>query len=103
MEGSGKSVFNAGETLSLSCNLLKSYPATLLYTWYKNQKNVSGGPFEHKYVKKLEPDDEGSYTCEATNSIGTGTSKPRQIKVQCRFYVTSVYYKAYVPPLLWRK
>lgn len=86
--------------MSLSCILQKSNPAPWRYIWYKNQKFVSDGPSKH-YVKKLEPDDGGSYTCAATNSIGTGTSKPVQIKVQCKFYVTPVYYKAYVPPLLW--
>lgn len=101
LESSGKSVFNEGETLSLSCILLKSYPAPWAYTWYKNQKLVSDAPFKQNYVKKLEPDDGGSYTCGATNDIGTGTSIPVQITVQCKSSVIFVYYKAYVPPLLW--
>ncbi|TWW80128.1 B-cell receptor CD22 B-lymphocyte cell adhesion molecule [Takifugu flavidus] len=80
-ESSGEIVLNEGKTLSLSCILLKSNPEPGRYTWYKNQKLVSDGPSKH-YVKPLEPDDSGSYTCAATNSIGTGTSNPVQIKVQ---------------------
>lgn len=41
---------------------------------------------QSKFQKNIQPDDQGSYTCEADNLIGTGKSLPVQIYVQCKFY-----------------
>uniref|UniRef100_A0ABM5ESA8 Cell adhesion molecule CEACAM5 n=1 Tax=Pogona vitticeps TaxID=103695 RepID=A0ABM5ESA8_9SAUR len=61
-----RSVYQAFETLSLSCSANSNPPAN--YSWYHN-----GQPLEHRntsqlVIPSLSPSDNGSYTCNATNS-----------------------------------
>lgn len=77
-------VFKEGDVLSLSCHVKKSNPLPYSYSWYKDGKNI--GSSQSKYLKYIQPDDGGSYTCIAENIVGTGQSLPVQISVQCKFY-----------------
>lgn len=58
------------------------------YSWYKNKIYIGSSKY---YTKRLAPDDGGSYTCAATNIVGTGMSLPVQINVQCK-YLTPHYH-----------
>lgn len=86
--GSSSGVFKEGDTLSLSCTVQRSEPWPSSYTWYKNRNLFVSSKFI--YVERLQPEDEGSYTCAANNIVGTGTSPSLQISVQCKVSVTPV-------------
>lgn len=81
--------FKEGDTLVLSCKLIKSNPEPSHYLWYKNLIIIG---YYQKYIKALAPHDGGSYTCGATNIVGTGMSLPVEINVQCKFYLTPHYH-----------
>lgn len=70
--------------MSFFCHVKKSNPLPQSYSWYKDGKNI--GSFQSMFLKYLQPDDAGSYTCEAKNNVGIGQSLPVQISVQCKFY-----------------
>lgn len=73
--------------MNFTCNVIKSHPPTLTsYSWYKNDRLIPGRQQKVWFVQRIQRSDGGSYKCEATNSAGTGTSHPRQIKVQCKFH-----------------
>lgn len=74
-----------GDNLTLVCSVKRSNPTPLSYTWLKKSEVLrQHGPV---YTNKTTPDDRGPYTCNATNSVGTGTSAQLQIDIQCKFPV----------------
>ncbi|XP_041797521.1 B-cell receptor CD22 isoform X2 [Chelmon rostratus] len=73
-------VVKQGDEIALTCDVRKSNPQPHTYSWFKD--GVDTGCSTYQYVKRVEPEDSGSFTCSATNSVGTGTSQPLQIMVQ---------------------
>ncbi|XP_055083760.1 B-cell receptor CD22-like [Periophthalmus magnuspinnatus] len=71
--------YKQGQTLTLSCNVIRSNPPPHDYRWYKNEQRVS---WAQTYVKTLQPEDSGSYTCSAENTVSSAQSGPLQIDVQ---------------------
>ncbi|XP_055083761.1 B-cell receptor CD22-like [Periophthalmus magnuspinnatus] len=71
--------YKQGQTLTLSCNVIRSNPPPHDYRWYKNEQRVS---WAQTYVKNLQPEDSGSYTCSAENTVSSAQSGPLQIDVQ---------------------
>ncbi|XP_070822951.1 B-cell receptor CD22 [Chaetodon trifascialis] len=71
-----------GDTITLTCNVKRSNPKPHTYNWFVNGSNA--GLYTDQYIKRVEPDDRGSYTCRATNTAGTGTSQSLDIRVQYR-------------------
>lgn len=76
------SVVRHGDTVTLNCNVKRSNPQPHTYSWFKDGNAIGHG---HTYVHVMKPEDKGSYTCKATNIVGSGTSEPRAIVVECRF------------------
>lgn len=70
------------DTMTLNCNVKRSKPEPHNYTWFKDDGQIG---HEQTYVKQMKPEDRGSYTCSATNTVGTGTSEPLVIEVECKF------------------
>ncbi|XP_037642070.1 B-cell receptor CD22 isoform X2 [Sebastes umbrosus] len=80
--GSPASVVKQGDEMTLTCNVKRSNPQPNTYVWFKNGK-VIGHEQTHRYVvERIEPEDRGSYTCTATNTVGTGQSTPLEIQVE---------------------
>nr|XP_057939409.1 B-cell receptor CD22-like isoform X2 [Doryrhamphus excisus] len=79
---SGWSTFRQGEEMVLTCNVTRSNPAVRVYSWSKD-----GNPVGHQrdhVVGSVQPEHAGSYTCEASNEVGGGTSAPILIQVEYR-------------------
>lgn len=74
--------FTQGETVTLTCEVIRSNPPPQWYTWSKNGTLLSLG---QTYVKNLQPEDSGSYTCSASNTVTTRRSSSFQINVHCKF------------------
>ncbi|XP_040899316.1 B-cell receptor CD22 [Toxotes jaculatrix] len=71
-----------GDQMNLTCEVMSSQPNPDTYTWKKDGTIVD---WKKTYVvASIKPEQIGNYTCEATNSVGTGTSKELQIEVQYR-------------------
>ncbi|XP_055019516.1 B-cell receptor CD22-like isoform X2 [Boleophthalmus pectinirostris] len=71
--------YKQDQTLTLSCTVIRSNPHPHRYNWYKNDQRVSWG---QTYVKTLQPEDSGSYTCSAENTVSSAKSGPLQIDVE---------------------
>ncbi|KAK2809778.1 hypothetical protein Q5P01_000491 [Channa striata] len=71
-----------GDTVSFTCAVKRSNPQPDTYTWQKDGANI--GHFQTYVVNRMKPEDSGSYTCTATNTVGTGTSPALQINVKYR-------------------
>lgn len=74
-----------GNKMTLTCNVKRSQPQPHTYSWRKNGEFLSSSSGQTYVVERIKPEDSGSYTCEAINIVGTGTSKPLQITVVCKF------------------
>ncbi|XP_037532723.1 B-cell receptor CD22 [Nematolebias whitei] len=61
-----------GDWITLECNVIRSKPQATL-TLKKDDKRLGGG--STRVFPKIKPEDSGSYSCEAKNSVGSGTSK----------------------------
>lgn len=72
-----------GGRMTLVCNVMRSNPEQHTFDWFKNENPIYWHMF--KYEKIIDPDDSGRYTCTATNTVGTGSSRPLQIDVKCKF------------------
>ncbi|KAK5862001.1 hypothetical protein PBY51_017434 [Eleginops maclovinus] len=70
-----------GDTMTLTCNVIRSNPHSITYVWSKNGKTINGEKTKHYVVERIKPEDKGSYTCTASNTAGDGTSKPFEIMV----------------------
>uniref|UniRef100_A0A3B4U9M5 Ig-like domain-containing protein n=1 Tax=Seriola dumerili TaxID=41447 RepID=A0A3B4U9M5_SERDU len=79
-----------GDKMFLICNVIRSYPQPSTYNWFKNGTHIDQK--QSYVVETIKPENRGSYTCEATNDVGTGTSKPLLISVQCKFHTIPVLY-----------
>ncbi|XP_075962786.1 B-cell receptor CD22 [Anarhichas minor] len=80
---SPSSIFIQGDTMTLTCNVKRSNPQPHTYDWLKDGKAVAQKQTHERYVvERIEPEDRGSYTCRATNTVGNGTSVPLKIEVK---------------------
>ncbi|XP_026226786.1 B-cell receptor CD22 [Anabas testudineus] len=76
-----KSAFKEGDTMTLSCNVKRSNPQPKTYKWFKDGVLISGQ--QNDMINTvIKPEDRGNYKCQAINSVGAGTSKPLEIKVE---------------------
>uniref|UniRef100_A0ABM5EQZ3 B-cell receptor CD22 n=1 Tax=Pogona vitticeps TaxID=103695 RepID=A0ABM5EQZ3_9SAUR len=70
-----------GAFLNLSCQVEAANPEEMTYRWSKDQQ-----PLDAKgaalILQEVAPGDSGSYSCDATNSVGTTASRPLQLNVQ---------------------
>lgn len=72
-----------GQQINLTCDVIRSNPSPDTYSWLRNGNPTgSSSPW---FVKSAQPDDAGSYSCKATNSVATGSSDPIKIFVLCKF------------------
>ncbi|KAK2844927.1 hypothetical protein Q5P01_011586 [Channa striata] len=71
-----------GDTVSFTCAVKRSNPQPDTYTWQKDGANTQH--LQTYVVNRMKPEDSGSYTCTATNTVGTGTSPALQINVKYR-------------------
>ncbi|XP_076004681.1 B-cell receptor CD22-like isoform X2 [Genypterus blacodes] len=74
------SALKEGDRVTLECHVKRSNPEPHSYRFLKNLESI--GWTQTLSVDNIKPEDSGSYTCEATNRVGTGRSQPLQIKVQ---------------------
>lgn len=81
---------NEGTYMTFTCNVMKSRPEPHTYSWYKDEKLIPERQQKVWSVQEIQPDDRGSYKCEATNTAGTGTSQTHEINVRCKFH-SSLY------------
>ncbi|XP_068179323.1 B-cell receptor CD22-like isoform X2 [Antennarius striatus] len=79
-----------GDEMTLQCVVKRSDPMPHKYGWLRNQRRI--GVDSLSYIKTLEPEDSGAYTCSATNTVGPGTSKPLQVQVQYGPRQTHVFF-----------
>ncbi|XP_030014116.1 B-cell receptor CD22 isoform X2 [Sphaeramia orbicularis] len=80
--------FIQGERVDLSCNVVTSNPLPTSYRWFKNRAQV--GSRMTYVINRIEPEDSQSYTCEATNTVGTGKSRPLQMNIHYKPRNTSI-------------
>uniref|UniRef100_A0A668A1S0 B-cell receptor CD22 n=1 Tax=Myripristis murdjan TaxID=586833 RepID=A0A668A1S0_9TELE len=73
-----------GEDIALTCAVSRSNPEPHSFGWYQNNNWIGEGKTYE--IKQIQPERRGSYTCEATNSVGAARSQPHQINVS-RYYV----------------
>ncbi|RVE63055.1 hypothetical protein OJAV_G00162980 [Oryzias javanicus] len=80
-----------GDSITLECKLNKSNPKPDIFFWKKDGKELKNDEI-YKLIR-IKPEDRGSYTCGARNTIGSGTSqsiylnvkyKPRNISISSR-------------------
>ncbi|XP_078108453.1 B-cell receptor CD22 [Sander vitreus] len=79
---SSASVVIEGEKMTLTCNVMRSNPPPSTYSWFKDGKAVHQKQTHQYVVERIQPKDRGSYTCSATNTVGTGTSASLLITVE---------------------
>ncbi|XP_056237488.1 B-cell receptor CD22 isoform X2 [Seriola aureovittata] len=78
-----------GDKMDLTCDVTRSDPQPYVYNWFRNGRHID---MNQLYVEEsITPESSGSYTCEATNAVGTGKSKPLLISVQYRPRRTSIF------------
>ncbi|XP_029308332.1 B-cell receptor CD22-like [Cottoperca gobio] len=70
-----------GDKMSLTCKVTRSNPQPNICSWFKNGIAINHWTCLY-VVERINPEYSGIYTCEATNSVGTGRSKSLQIKVK---------------------
>lgn len=65
--------------LNLTCTAEGS-PAPS-YTWYKDGVLIPGETRSYLYISEVQPEDRGSYTCRAVNSLGEDSSAPASVNI----------------------
>ena len=85
--------FNIGEgsNISMSCGVQAEPPPT--YIWFRNNVEIKrntkyiydGSHLTMISVKHGEENDDASYKCEATNSLGSVTTKETKMIVECMY------------------
>uniref|UniRef100_A0A8D0CT80 B-cell receptor CD22 n=1 Tax=Sander lucioperca TaxID=283035 RepID=A0A8D0CT80_SANLU len=71
-----------GSSVTLTCSSDANPAAT--YTWLKSNGKLRPPIEEQQLVlTSIQSSHSGQYTCRATNSLGSNTSKPISIKVKC--------------------
>ncbi|XP_061573322.1 hemicentin-2 [Cololabis saira] len=74
--------FTEGDRITLECYVNRSNPEAYTFSWLKDTREKSRS---QKYVfNRIQPSDTGSYTCQAWNRLGRGTSSPYHLNVQYR-------------------
>ncbi|XP_048588805.1 hemicentin-2 isoform X2 [Nematostella vectensis] len=90
-------VASEGGLATLRCSVIRSQPPVLSYTWRKD--GVTFNPATHPNVSvthggrdllfaPVYRTDQGSYTCEASNSVGNGTSQASRMTIHFEPSVT---------------
>ncbi|KAM7421346.1 hypothetical protein PAMA_015479 [Pampus argenteus] len=74
-----RSAIRERDGMTLKCDVMRSNPQPSSYTWFKDGKLICWSQTYN--VNSIKPEDSGSYTCTATNTMGTGTSDPFQVEV----------------------
>lgn len=75
-----------GDKLSLECIFNSSNPPVYSYQWFKNDVPWNDWSFGSRWeFDSLKGTDSGSYSCQATNLIGSVISGILTINVQCEF------------------
>ncbi|XP_024124213.1 B-cell receptor CD22 isoform X1 [Oryzias melastigma] len=69
-----------GDSITLECKLKKSNPKPDSFSWHKDGKHLKNGQIYELF--RIKPEDRGSYTCGASNLIGSGTSKSIYLNVK---------------------
>lgn len=73
-----------GDKITLECNVIRSNPPPSEFSW-KNDKMIVVKKKMHVF-DKITPEKSGNYTCEATNSVGSGT-RNTFLQVRCKFHI----------------
>ncbi|TDH11465.1 hypothetical protein EPR50_G00061150 [Perca flavescens] len=89
---SSASVVKQLEKMTLTCNVKRSNPPPSTYSWFKDGKAVHQKQTQQYVFERIQPENGGSYTCSATNTLGTGTSQPLLITVEYGPRKTSISY-----------
>ncbi|KAM9309971.1 B-cell receptor CD22 [Pholidichthys leucotaenia] len=67
-----------GDTVNFICIVERSNPQPYISKWFKGRKPVS---FEKTYVvESIRKEDSGTYSCTASNTVGSDT--PKEVKVE---------------------
>lgn len=82
--GRSSGYIEEGDWITLECNVIRSKPQAAL-TWKKDDKRLGGGPTTRVF-QEIKPEDSGFYSCEAKNSVGSGTAKS-ELRVRCKFHI----------------
>uniref|UniRef100_A0A668A646 Ig-like domain-containing protein n=1 Tax=Myripristis murdjan TaxID=586833 RepID=A0A668A646_9TELE len=84
VETNKRSEITEEDDIVLTCAVSRSNPEPHSFRWYQNNNRVGEGKTYE--IKQIQPERSGSYTCEATNSVGAARSQPYQINVLCKFH-----------------
>ncbi|KAF1388278.1 hypothetical protein PFLUV_G00088530 [Perca fluviatilis] len=87
---SSASVLQEWEKMTLTCNVKRSNPPPSTYSWFKDGNAVHQEQTRQYVVEGIQPENGGSYTCSATNTVGTGTSESLTITVEYGPRMTSI-------------
>ncbi|XP_029928049.1 B-cell receptor CD22-like [Myripristis murdjan] len=79
VETNKRSEITEEDDIVLTCAVSRSNPEPHSFRWYQNNNRVGEGKTYE--IKQIQPERSGSYTCEATNSVGAARSQPYQINV----------------------
>ncbi|KAJ6663549.1 hypothetical protein lerEdw1_009628, partial [Lerista edwardsae] len=71
-----------GSQVRLNCNVGPANPKDLTYVWYKDDLQLSSADATWT-ISKAVPDDSGTYSCEARNSVGKSQSSTVTLDVLC--------------------
>lgn len=72
---------HSGHAVLLRCNFSSSRPTDVHFFWEKNGIFLKEG--RELSFGSISPEDAGSYSCVASNSIGQSTSKAWELPVLC--------------------
>lgn len=86
-----------GNSIILTCNV-DANPSITDFYWRKSGSNISSSSHPEKYsggtstntnltIINTSKTDTGNYTCVAINSIGTSSSQPVTVVVNCKYYM----------------
>ena len=86
-----------GENTSLSCNATGNPKPTI--SWYKDDTKINAGADSRVSISEddtqltitnVSRNDDGQYTCVASNSLGNSTSNSATLTVQCKYLACSI-------------
>ncbi len=80
---STRAVVKQGDEITLQCIVKRSNPQPHAYAWLKDGATIDGE--QKDFVELIKPENNGTYSCRATNTVGTGTSE-LHITVECKFH-----------------
>lgn len=83
-----------GQTAVLGCTVTDANPNTsILWKWFKADSLTdvlyNGSRF---VIHKIQKDRSGSYSCTASNSVGTSEAVDAYLDVQCKYFLLFYVY-----------